>query len=94
MVALYDYNAQGPEDLEFSEGDTIDILSEGESVRPALTVHSSPVTWAFPLSATSQCFSLLVNEEWLEGRCGGSIGIFPSCFAYRENPDVSQISLL
>lgn len=31
MVALYDYNAQGPEDLEFGEGDTIDILSEGES---------------------------------------------------------------
>jgi len=29
MVALYDYIAQGPEDLEFSEGDTIDILSEG-----------------------------------------------------------------
>ncbi|KAK2912111.1 hypothetical protein Q8A67_004244 [Cirrhinus molitorella] len=28
MVALYDYNAQGPEDLEFSEGDTVDILSE------------------------------------------------------------------
>ncbi len=29
MVALYDYNVQGPEDLEFGEGDTIDILSEG-----------------------------------------------------------------
>ncbi|XP_058231657.1 NADPH oxidase activator 1 isoform X2 [Hemibagrus wyckioides] len=28
MVALYDYTVQGPEDLEFSEGDTIDILSE------------------------------------------------------------------
>ncbi|TSV94895.1 Neutrophil cytosol factor 2 [Bagarius yarrelli] len=28
MMALYDYTAQGPEDLEFSEGDTIDILSE------------------------------------------------------------------
>ncbi|KAI5613038.1 NADPH oxidase activator 1, partial [Silurus asotus] len=28
MVALYDYTAQGPEDLEFSQGDTIDILSE------------------------------------------------------------------
>ncbi|XP_065106320.1 NADPH oxidase activator 1 [Paramisgurnus dabryanus] len=28
MVALYDYTGQGPEDLEFSEGDTIDILSE------------------------------------------------------------------
>ncbi|KAL6465301.1 hypothetical protein MHYP_G00254340 [Metynnis hypsauchen] len=28
MVALYDYAAQGPEDLEFGEGDTIDILSE------------------------------------------------------------------
>nr|XP_006640640.1 PREDICTED: NADPH oxidase activator 1 isoform X1 [Lepisosteus oculatus]XP_015222316.1 PREDICTED: NADPH oxidase activator 1 isoform X1 [Lepisosteus oculatus]XP_015222317.1 PREDICTED: NADPH oxidase activator 1 isoform X1 [Lepisosteus oculatus]XP_015222318.1 PREDICTED: NADPH oxidase activator 1 isoform X1 [Lepisosteus oculatus]XP_015222319.1 PREDICTED: NADPH oxidase activator 1 isoform X1 [Lepisosteus oculatus]XP_015222320.1 PREDICTED: NADPH oxidase activator 1 isoform X1 [Lepisosteus oculatus] len=28
VFALYDYTAQGPEDLEFSEGDTIDILSE------------------------------------------------------------------
>ncbi|XP_070993449.1 neutrophil cytosol factor 2-like isoform X1 [Oncorhynchus clarkii lewisi] len=28
MVALCDYAAEGPEDLEFSEGDTIDILSE------------------------------------------------------------------
>lgn len=54
MVALYDYSGQGPEDLEFSEGDTIDILGE-------------------------------VNEEWLEGHCAGNIGIFPSCFAYREN---------
>lgn len=54
MVALYDYAADGREDLEFSEGDTIDILSE-------------------------------VNEEWLEGHCAGSIGIFPSCFAYRDN---------
>ncbi|CAL8248411.1 unnamed protein product [Merluccius merluccius] len=30
MVALYDYAGQGPEDLEFSEGETIDILGEGE----------------------------------------------------------------
>ncbi|XP_070760261.1 NADPH oxidase activator 1 isoform X1 [Enoplosus armatus] len=59
MVALYDYAAQGPEDLEFSEGDTIDILGE-------------------------------VNEEWLEGHCAGQIGIFPSCFAYRENADIAQ----
>ncbi|XP_034728572.1 NADPH oxidase activator 1 isoform X2 [Etheostoma cragini] len=59
MVALYDYNAQGPEDLEFSEGDTIDILGE-------------------------------VNEEWLEGHCAGNIGIFPSCFAYSENANISQ----
>ncbi|KAK1792226.1 hypothetical protein P4O66_012186, partial [Electrophorus voltai] len=28
MVALYNYVPQGPEDLEFSEGDTIDVLSE------------------------------------------------------------------
>ncbi|XP_020774320.1 NADPH oxidase activator 1 isoform X2 [Boleophthalmus pectinirostris] len=59
MVALYDYTAQGPEDLEFSEGDTIDILGE-------------------------------VNEEWLEGHCAGVTGIFPSCFAYRENTQVVQ----
>lgn len=38
MVALYDYAAQGPEDLEFSEGDTIDILSEGETP----TVNAKP----------------------------------------------------
>ncbi|XP_037536675.1 NADPH oxidase activator 1-like [Nematolebias whitei] len=61
MVALYDYTAQGPEDLEFSEGDTIDILGE-------------------------------VNEEWLEGHCGGKLGIFPSCFAYRENENFMQNS--
>lgn len=61
MVALYDYAAQGPEDLEFSEGDTIDVLGK-------------------------------VNEEWLEGHCAGDIGIFPSCFAYRETPVVSQSS--
>ncbi|XP_039658590.1 NADPH oxidase activator 1 [Perca fluviatilis] len=59
MVALYDYNAQGTEDLEFSEGDTIDILGE-------------------------------VNEEWLEGHCAGNIGIFPSCFAYSENANITQ----
>lgn len=59
MVALYDYLAQGPEDLEFSEGETIDVLGE-------------------------------VNEEWLEGHCAGDIGIFPSCFAYRETPEVGQ----
>ncbi|KAM4578247.1 NADPH oxidase activator 1 isoform 1-T1 [Fundulus diaphanus] len=59
MVALYDYVAQGPEDLEFSEGDTIDILGE-------------------------------VNEEWLEGHCAGNIGIFPCCFAYRENDNIIQ----
>ncbi|CAL8297395.1 NADPH oxidase activator 1 [Gadus morhua] len=28
MVALYDYTGKGPEDLEFSEGETIDILGE------------------------------------------------------------------
>lgn len=61
MVALYNYTAQGPEDLEFSEGDTIDILGE-------------------------------VNEEWLEGHCAGSIGIFPACFAYRENLETVQMS--
>lgn len=63
MVALYDYTAQGPEDLEFSEGDTIDILGE-------------------------------VNEEWLEGHCAGSIGIFPSCFAYRENENIQTYELM
>ncbi|KAK1892352.1 Neutrophil cytosol factor 2 [Dissostichus eleginoides] len=59
MVALYDYTAQGPEDLEFSEGDTIDILGE-------------------------------VNEVWLEGHSAGNIGIFPGCFAYRENANITE----
>ncbi|XP_034398441.1 NADPH oxidase activator 1 [Cyclopterus lumpus] len=63
MVALYDYTAQGPEDLEFSEGDTIDVLGE-------------------------------VNEEWLEGHSAGHIGIFPSCFAYKENTNITQSPVL
>ncbi|XP_059193209.1 NADPH oxidase activator 1 [Centropristis striata] len=63
MVALYDYAAQGPADLEFSEGDTIDILGE-------------------------------VNEEWMEGHNAGNIGIFPSCFAYQENTDSTEIAEL
>ncbi|KAM7392079.1 hypothetical protein PAMP_022715 [Pampus punctatissimus] len=63
MVALYDYAAQGPEDLEFSEGDTIDILGE-------------------------------VNEEWLEGHSAGNIGIFPSCFVYSENANITQSSMV
>lgn len=29
MVAHHGYTAQRPEDLEFNEGDTLDILSEG-----------------------------------------------------------------
>ncbi|XP_063792305.1 NADPH oxidase activator 1 isoform X2 [Pseudophryne corroboree] len=49
MRAIYTYPSEGPEDLTFNQGDTIDILSE-------------------------------VNEDWLEGHCNGSIGIFPKCF--------------
>ncbi|XP_053727508.1 NADPH oxidase activator 1 isoform X2 [Synchiropus splendidus] len=61
MVAQYNYVAQGPEDLDFAEGDTIDVLGE-------------------------------VNDEWLEGHCAGRIGIFPSCFAYKdEGTQVSQL---
>ncbi|XP_044162206.1 neutrophil cytosol factor 2-like [Bufo gargarizans] len=31
-----------------------------------------------------------VNEEWLEGHCNGSIGIFPRCFAIKvSEPDAS-----
>ncbi|XP_025058816.1 NADPH oxidase activator 1 isoform X1 [Alligator sinensis] len=59
MVAEYRYIAEGPEDLEFNEGDTLDILAE-------------------------------VNEDWLEGRCNGKIGIFPKCFAVRASTDPAQ----
>lgn len=46
MVALYDYTTQGPEDLEFSEGDTIDILGEGEPWQVKLTPSCvSVVLW-------------------------------------------------
>ncbi|XP_048368020.1 NADPH oxidase activator 1 isoform X3 [Sphaerodactylus townsendi] len=55
MVAQHPYTAQGMEDLNFKEGDILEILSE-------------------------------VNEEWLEGRCRGTVGIFPKCFAVREIP--------
>nr|XP_056716041.1 NADPH oxidase activator 1 [Euleptes europaea] len=55
MVAQHSYSAQGVEDLDFKEGDILEILSE-------------------------------VNEEWLEGRCKGTVGIFPKCFAVRGSP--------
>lgn len=87
MVALYDYAAQGPEDLEFSEGDTIDILGEGErkvSWWWVLTSADAPPPPAAPP----------VNEEWLEGHCAGSIGIFPRCFGYQENIPESTSSQL
>ncbi|XP_066466970.1 NADPH oxidase activator 1 [Tiliqua scincoides] len=58
MLARHSYTAQGPEDLNFKEGDKLDILSE-------------------------------VNEEWLEGRCDGSVGIFPKCFAARDGASKS-----
>ncbi|OCT66931.1 NADPH oxidase activator 1 [Xenopus laevis] len=54
MKAQYDYQAEGPADLSFQQGDVISILSE-------------------------------VNQEWLEGHCNGNIGIFPKCFAKRED---------
>lgn len=91
MVALYDYAAQGPEDLEFSEGDTIDILGEGEALQ-VNRIH----TLLHLLRSESHCLSVslshspVVNEEWLEGHSAGNIGIFPSCFAYRENGNITQ----
>lgn len=93
MLALYDYNAQGAEDLDFSEGDTIDVLNEGERFETALTLVK-PRQLTLPLSTTCQCFSLPVNEEWLEGRCGERVGIFPGCFAYRVNANAKRSSLL
>lgn len=107
MVALYDYATQGPEDLEFSEGDTIDILGKGEALQVKLIrlymylfssdFHLKYCTsyYFFLCSDESHCpvsfsLSLLVNEEWLEGHCAGNIGIFPSCFAYRENDNITQ----
>ncbi|TRY94036.1 hypothetical protein DNTS_011950 [Danionella cerebrum] len=48
MVALYDYKAEGPEDLEFREGDTIDIL--GEVNKEWLEGHVAGFIGIFPRS--------------------------------------------
>lgn len=80
MVALYHYAAQGPEDLDFSQGDTIDVLGEGEPAGRAGGDASSHLR---------RVVCPTVNEEWLEGHCAGSIGIFPSCYGYRENAESS-----
>ncbi|KAK3539232.1 hypothetical protein QTP86_031635 [Hemibagrus guttatus] len=56
MVALYDYTAQGPEDLEFSEGDTIDILSEVNE--EWLEGHTAGNTGIFP-----RCFAYRDSPE-------------------------------
>ncbi|XP_072520903.1 NADPH oxidase activator 1 [Salminus brasiliensis] len=56
MVALYDYAAQGPEDLEFSEGDTIDIL--GEVNEEWLEGHAAGNIGIFP-----RCFAYKDSEK-------------------------------
>ncbi|KAG9261939.1 NADPH oxidase activator 1-like [Astyanax mexicanus] len=56
MVALYDYAAQGPEDLEFSEGDTIDIL--GEVNEEWLEGHTAGNIGIFP-----RCFAYSDSEK-------------------------------
>lgn len=60
-----------------------------------LMLHS----WVICLDAKSINFlfvsllrSFVVNQEWLEGHCAGSIGIFPGCFAYRENNNITTSS--
>uniref|UniRef100_A0A8D2KRP5 NADPH oxidase activator 1 n=1 Tax=Varanus komodoensis TaxID=61221 RepID=A0A8D2KRP5_VARKO len=58
MVACHSYAGQAQEDLNFTEGDTLEVLAE-------------------------------VNEEWLEGRCQGAVGIFPKCFAVRKDVEVA-----
>lgn len=95
MVALYDYTLQAPGDLEFSEGDTIDVLREGEGIRLSwawkkrlFIVHSFYFHCIYPLMLSLFFFCsylVIVNEEWLEGHCAGVIGIFPRSFAYRED---------
>ncbi|XP_068167056.1 NADPH oxidase activator 1 [Antennarius striatus] len=56
MVALYDYNAEGPEDLEFNEGDTIDIL--GEVNEEWLEGHCAGNVGIFP-----SCFAYGENND-------------------------------
>ncbi|XP_077378036.1 NADPH oxidase activator 1 isoform X3 [Festucalex cinctus] len=58
MVALYDYSAQGPEDLEFSEGDTIDILCEVND--EWLEGHCAGNIGIFPSS-----FAMRENENFM-----------------------------
>ncbi|CAG5918584.1 unnamed protein product [Menidia menidia] len=59
MCALYDYASQGPEDLEFSEGDTIDIL--GEVNEEWLEGHCAGNTGIFP-----SCFVYRESDNNIE----------------------------
>ncbi|XP_051806682.1 NADPH oxidase activator 1 [Acanthochromis polyacanthus] len=56
MVALYDYASQGSEDLEFSEGDTIDIL--GEVNEEWLEGHCAGNIGIFP-----RCFAYMEDNN-------------------------------
>lgn len=95
MVALYDYNAQGPEDLEFSEGDTIDILSKGTQTKGCL-FNMATLELALNTSVVVRkpfvFIHFAVNEEWLEGHVAGNIGIFPQSFAHRDTDRISGAS--
>ncbi|KAG7480482.1 hypothetical protein MATL_G00056560 [Megalops atlanticus] len=65
VVALYDYSAQGPEDLEFSEGDTIDILSEVND--EWLEGHTGGNIGIFP-----RCFAYCDSEGTGNSASGGT----------------------
>ncbi|KAK2120840.1 hypothetical protein P7K49_002226 [Saguinus oedipus] len=73
VVAQHGYSAQGPEDLDFRQGATVDVLCEGT------------VGMALP----KQHWGTRVDQAWLEGHCDGRIGIFPKCFVVPAHPRMS-----
>ncbi len=76
VIAIADYTAQYSDELTFSVGEKIQVTVE--SKLGYFSFVTSVDEYFFPLLFVPP--SLTVNEDWYEGRCHKSTGIFPKAF--------------
>jgi len=84
LVALHSYESSNPEDLNFHQGDTITLITKSET--PIFWPYRSQILKIYcdayekyDFNSEFHIFSL-VNQDWLEGQCSGTTGIFPASF--------------
>jgi len=78
VIALHSYKSPSPEDLTFSQGDTIILLAKGNAQTVGLVYPGN--LKGHHVLITMNDFIPSVNQDWFEGQCNGDTGIFPAAF--------------